>query len=64
MAPSEISIFGVTLFLALTALLIWKRRRDLVQVRMNEKLRGYMAVQDNRDDDDVEEVGESLVRVA
>lgn len=43
MTAIEIAIFGAVLFLALVALLHWKRRRDLVHERMNQKLRDYVA---------------------
>jgi len=46
MAATDISIFGVTLFLALVALLRWKRRRDKLAERLNQILRGYIAVQE------------------
>jgi len=45
MAATEIAVFGVTLFLALVALLRWKQRRDKVHKRINSKLRGYVAVE-------------------
>ena len=45
MAVAEIGLFGVTLFLALVALMRWKRRRDLVRQRMTSKLRGYVATE-------------------
>jgi LPXTG-motif cell wall-anchored protein len=38
MSVSEIAVFGAVLFLALIALLHWKRRRDLIPERMNQKL--------------------------
>jgi hypothetical protein len=37
--------FGVTLFLALVALIKWKRRRDLATARVNRGLRGYVAAE-------------------
>src|ERR1019366_6662768 len=43
MQPAAIAIFDVTLFLAITALIIWKRRRDLATARVNRGLRGYVA---------------------
>ena len=43
MSAIETAIFGVVLLLALIALLHWKRRRDLVHERMNQKLRDYVA---------------------
>ena len=43
MMPTEIAYFTVTLFLALTALIQWKQRRDLVAARLNRGLAGYVA---------------------
>jgi hypothetical protein len=43
MQPAEIAIFAVTLFLALAALIQWKRRRDASAARVNRGLRGYVA---------------------
>jgi hypothetical protein len=43
MQPTEIALFAVTLFLALTALITWKRRRDAGAGRVNRGLRGYVA---------------------
>ena len=45
MPLTDILIFAVTLFLALAALLRWKHRRDKISERMNQKLRGFMAVE-------------------
>ena len=42
MQPAAIAIFDVTLFLAITALIMWKRRRDLNAARVNRGLRGYV----------------------
>ncbi len=42
MLPTEITFFSVTLFLALTILLVWKHRRDAMQARLNKGLRGYV----------------------
>jgi hypothetical protein len=42
MQPTEIIGFGATMFLALAALIKWKRRRDLVAARLNRGLRGYV----------------------
>ena len=42
MMPTEITFFAVTLFLALSTLLSWKRRHDLIQARLNKGLRGYV----------------------
>ena len=42
MQPVEITYFTVTLFLALAALIKWKRRRDTVSARLNRGLRGYV----------------------
>ena len=63
MTPSDALTFGVTFFLALCALLMWKRRRDLVQIRMNEKLRSYMAVQEDQPAEE-DEAGDPMARVA
>ena len=43
MQPTEITYFTVTLFLALAALIKWKRRRDVNAARLNRGLRGYVA---------------------
>jgi LPXTG-motif cell wall-anchored protein len=43
MQPAAIAVFGATLFLALAALITWKRRRDLNAARVNRGLRGYVA---------------------
>jgi hypothetical protein len=43
MLPTEILYFTVTLFLALAALVQWKRRRDLIAARLNRGLSGYVA---------------------
>ncbi len=45
MQAQEIVYFGVTLFLALVALIKWKRRRDLAVERVNRGLRGYVAAE-------------------
>jgi hypothetical protein len=45
MRPQEIVYFGATLFLALVALIKWKRRRDLAAARVNRGLRGYVAAE-------------------
>jgi hypothetical protein len=42
MTPVEIRIFAVTLFLSLSALLMWKERRRLVQERLSRNLRCYV----------------------
>ena len=42
MTPVEIGFFGLTLFLSLSALLIWKERRQRARERMNQNLRGYV----------------------
>ena len=47
MQAQEIVYFGVTLFLALVALIKWKRRRDLASERVNRGLRGYVAAKGN-----------------
>ena len=43
MLPTEIAYFTVTLFLALTALIKWKQRRDVIAARLNRGLSGYVA---------------------
>ncbi len=43
MMPTEITLFSVTLFLALAALLAWKHRRDAMHARLNKGLRGYVS---------------------
>ena len=47
MQAQEIVYFGATLFLALVALIKWKRRRDLASERINRGLRGYVAAKGN-----------------
>jgi hypothetical protein len=42
MQPTEVIYFTVALFLALAALIKWKRRRDLIAARLNRGLRGYV----------------------
>jgi hypothetical protein len=41
----ETYYFALLLFLALVALIKWKRRRDLAIKRMNRGLRGYVATE-------------------
>ena len=43
MSPIEFTLFSVTLFLALVALLEWKRRRMVARQRVRRGLRGYVA---------------------
>jgi len=43
MPPIEFTFFSVTLFLALVALLEWKRRRMVARQRVSRGLRGYVA---------------------
>jgi hypothetical protein len=43
MTPLEITIFGVTLFAALVALLQWKYRRTRVASRLNRGLHSYVS---------------------
>jgi hypothetical protein len=43
MIPTNIVIVAVTLFLALAALMMWKRRRVMKARRMNRGLRGYVS---------------------
>src|SRR5215831_11455068 len=42
MSPTEIAFFSVTLFLALVALLQWKRRRMIAWERVSRGLKGYV----------------------
>ena len=42
MQPTEIIPFGIAMFLALAALIKWKRRRDTIAARLNRGLRGYV----------------------
>jgi hypothetical protein len=42
-SPTEFTFFSVTLFLALVALLEWKRRRMVARQRVSRGLRGYVA---------------------
>ena len=55
MQAQEIVYFGATLFLALVALIKWKRRRDLASERINRGLRGYVAAKGNLEPTGVEE---------
>jgi hypothetical protein len=43
MLPTEIVYFAVLLFLALAALIKWKRRRDETAARLKRGLCGYVA---------------------
>jgi hypothetical protein len=43
MPPVEFTFFSVTLFLALAALLEWKRRRIAARERVSRGLKGYVA---------------------
>ena len=43
MPPIEFTFFSVTLFLALVALLEWKRRRILAQQRLTKGLKEFVA---------------------
>jgi len=43
MSPTEFTFFSVTLFLALVALLEWKRRRDLVRQRLSKGLKEFVS---------------------
>jgi len=47
MQAQEIVYFGATLFLALVALIKWKRRRDMASERVNRGLRCYVAAKGN-----------------
>ena len=38
----KIIYFSATMFLALLALVKWKRRRDIIAARLNRGLRGYV----------------------
>jgi hypothetical protein len=42
MTPAAIAYFSATLFLTLTTLTKWKRRRALIAARLNRGLRGYV----------------------
>ena len=55
MQAQGIVYFGATLFLALVALIKWKRRRDLASERVNRGLRGYVAAKGNLEPAGVEE---------
>jgi hypothetical protein len=43
MLPAEIVYFAVLMFLALAALIKWKRRRDETAARLKRGLCGYVA---------------------
>ena len=43
MLPTEIAYFTVLMFLALAALIKWKRRRDETAARLSRGLCGYVA---------------------
>ena len=43
MQPVEITFFSVTLFFALAVLITWKRRRDILNARLNKGLRGFVS---------------------
>ena len=43
MLPTEIAYFAVLMFLALAALIKWKRRRDETAARLRRGLCGYVA---------------------
>ena len=61
MPPIEFTFFSVTLFLALVALLEWKRRRMVARQRVSRGLRGYASRTTPRENQPVEDDGESLV---
>jgi hypothetical protein len=68
MRPQEIVYFGATLFLALVALVKWKRRRDLAAERVNRGLRGYVAAEVTLDHPKADETreetqGENLIPI-
>jgi len=42
MQPIATAVFAMTMLLALTALIMWKLRRDLNAARVNRGLRGYV----------------------
>jgi hypothetical protein len=42
MKPAAIAYFSATLFLALTTLIKWRRRRGTIAARLNRGLRGYV----------------------
>ena len=58
----DFAFFAVTMFLALVALLQWKRRRALVQERMNRGLRDYIAHTPPAPQE-TDEAGDSLIVV-
>jgi hypothetical protein len=62
MSPIEFTFFSVTLFLALVALLEWKRRRMVARQRVSRGLRGYVANRKTagRQDDAIDDEDESL----
>jgi len=55
MSPTDILVFSVTSFLALAALMYWRRRRMIVAQRVNRGLRGYVSGQpmERSDDEDL-----------
>ena len=68
MKPQDTVYFGATLFLALVALLKWKRRRDLAAERVNRGLRGYVAAEVTLDHPKADETreetqGENLIPI-
>ena len=64
MKPQDTVYFGATLFLALVALVKWKRRRDLAAERVNRGLRGYVAAEVTVDHPKAEETqGENLIPI-
>jgi hypothetical protein len=64
MLPMEIVFFSVTLFLALVALMHWKRRRTLVRQRLSRGLKEYAnRTAAGSNDSEEEEHGESLATV-
>ena len=61
MPPIEFTFFSITLFLALVALLEWKRRRTVVRERMSRGLRGFVASMPPADEHDEAETGSLLI---
>ena len=63
----DIMVFAVLLFLALAALLEWKRRRAIVQERLNRNLRDFVnntpPAPEHHEGDTVGPSGDSLIVV-
>jgi hypothetical protein len=64
MLPTELTLFAIMLFLALVALLEWKRRRLVVRQRMNRGLRDFVAnTPPAPETEDADSAGDSLMVV-